>query len=792
MKSDPHATISDRNAPAQPSEIEELAKAKESDTTNQAVEADKRRDHLASIQISLRARKGLLACGTGFTAVLHESDRLLYLGSNRCGEASLGACRDVVAVVAAGDSAVALTADGQVSVRGRSASETEFATQIAGVRAVAIGRRHMAVLMVDGRVRVGGHLPRGHESVAEWSDITDVACGSNFTAGLCADGHVMMAGGTWLMRDSVSRWENMAGIVADPVNNTLYGIGEGGVLYATRRLPAVVQTWEKLVQISASGRRLCAVTSSGTLLSTLVLPPDVATGKSYIAVSVGRTHLAALSRDGKIIACGDNRYGQCNTDTLGRMFTEQGTFTARRRTRVSERQENAYAFRIRAAEAARFAGQLACSERVSACVNAYRRVLTQPSFSESKLWQEVRRVACGNAHILALRTDGRVLADGNRDEGCCDVSDWENMREIVAGAYHSLGVTFDGRVRFAGSNEYGQCDVSRWKNLRTVRTTDTYTVGLTTDGQVLVAGTPPFDPQGLSQIDTPITDVRITNTHMLCLLKDGRVFATWPTVTGVRIQETAEADALPAPIDTEPVTSRNEEKNILSKIRTKWKDKVQAKVRQVRQAGQVRQAEQVRQKETEKISDFSDGFTGWREIASIAAYGDISVGLRYGGTVCAVGISPQMQAEIAAWRGIVAIGCGSDYIVGLGHDGHLHVAGAPALTKDCHTAARGSYSEAATPMYSSFEVAEHWQDIIAFACAPTHLLALNRDGQVLACGSDSDGQCSVTTHFTLFRDARSLSGYGQYRLEEEVLPTEADHRPTDAHAETPHRRSSLR
>ncbi len=669
---------------------------------NDFVTAKEKRERLMPFQLNLYARKGLLAGGNGFSVALHESERLLCIGADRRGQSAVTSLVGVIAVFAEGSSVAALCADGTLHLHGRSPEETEFASRLVTVHRVALGKRHIAVLMGNGSVRIGGRAHRGGAAFADWKDITDITAGADFTAGLCADGRVFVAGGSYLMRERVSRWSNMVSIVADPEENILYGIDIDGELHATRRLLPGMSAWKKLVQISVWGGQLCAVTASGQLLSTLRLPPELTEGKSYVAVAVGEKHILALNRDGRLTAYGDNRYGQCETSPLGRMFERYEEFTVRRRDSISAPRDIGQAIRTRAAEAARFNKMFACSERLSACITAYGRALTSPAFTDCKTWQDIYRLSCGNTHVLGLRTDGCVLADGNGNDGCCHVSEWRNVREIVAGSYHSLGVTYDGSVYFCGSNEHGQGDVSEWHSIRKVSTTDTYTVGLTHDGRLLLAGLPPFDQQLLLRIDAPVADVVATATHILCRYEDGRAFATLPP---------------------DPFTGRTQCDNAV--------------------------------------------FT-WQGISAIAANGDISVGLCHGGTVSASGVDPQTLSELSSWQGMVSVDCGSGYVVGLDYDGRLHIAGTPAVTRECRTDLTDIYESSGTPMYRSFADAERWQDIIAFVCAPTHLLALNRDGQVLACGSDSDGQCSVTTHFTLFRDARSLWGYGSYRSSDET------------------------
>ncbi|MBQ9151550.1 MAG: hypothetical protein IJX72_04810, partial [Clostridia bacterium] len=70
---------------------------------------------------------------------------------------------------------------------------------------------------------------------------------------------------------------------------------------------------------------------------------------------------------------------------------------------------------------------------------------------------------------------------------------------------------------------------------------------------------------------------------------------------------------------------------------------------------------------------------------------------------------------------------------------------------------------------------QHWQDVMALQCGRDHAVALTRNGQMLSCGNDGDGQCSATAQFTLFRDARQLYGYGQYsrQLEMEIQANRA-------------------
>ncbi len=657
---------------------------------------------LRRFQQTIRARKGIVAGGDGFTVALHTNGRLLYVGTNRCGQAPDGSDDRFLSIHAQGDSLVGLRADGTVCAAGRSAVEADFARGLACVRRVALGARHMAALAGNGHVRLGGELHRGHEEVSSWPAVVDVACGADFTAGLCEDGRVLVAGGSRLLRHAVSTWPRIAGIFADGGGRALYAITDTGRLLASVSLPHRTHEWRNLVFLSAAGHRLCAVTASGQLYSTHTLPTAMTEGRTFVSCAVGDAHTVAVARDGQVVATGDDRFGQCQTGALGGLFTRFEEFTIRRHEREVELDTAERAYQRRHAEATRFGAHLACSERLTACLTAYGRALTSVGLAGGRIWDNIHRISCGNAHILALCKDGRVLAGGNSvgemSEDCCRVGAWTNVRAIVAGPYHSLGVTYDGRVCFCGMNANGQGDIGDWQNIRAVRTTDAYTVGLTYEGQLRVAGLPPFDQLLLQEIDGRVTDVAVCATHILCLLSDGRVFATLPP------------NAQNGRTAVDPAVA------------------------------------------------------GWQHARAIAAAPGISIALCYGGTVRAAGCDAAMSREISTWRGIVAVGCGAGYVVGLGVDGRMHMAGTPTPVRKCHTDHVKADAPAAPSVSTGYaEAIANWQDIIAFACGPSHMIALNRDGQVLACGSDSDGQCSVTTHFTLFRDARALAGYGRYQ-----------------------------
>lgn len=492
---------------------------------------------LSRLQSIISARKGLIGCGMGFSVSLHHSGRVLYTGADRWGQGDAREWTEISAVFCGGDCIVGLMHDGTLRRAGRGTSDARF-EGLSHVRTVSCGATHMAALLDNGRVTVGGIGFVWPHDTAEWPAVTDVVCGADFTVGLTSAGSVVIAGGSRILRNRVGSWRNVAGIFTDFEGRTVYAITVDGRLLSSAHLPRFAEKWRNLVYVSAGNGRLWAVTAAGKLLSNDPHIRDLQDGGSFIACAVGDRHTLALTRDGRVLACGENDFGQCDTQRFGELFDSFENFSADRRLHAARREADARTYQIHYSEAARYRSRLACGERLTACITpdgpAVGRVVTSAGFGAAKQWSRVRTLACGNAHLLALLEDGTVRAEGNRVDGCCDVADWTNIKSVAAGKYHSLGLTEDGKVLFCGRNDRGQGDVADWTGICYIRAADGYTVGVTYDGEIRIAGTPPFDASAVNDQWRHPIDLVATPTHLVALYADGHVRSTVtaPTANG--------------------------------------------------------------------------------------------------------------------------------------------------------------------------------------------------------------------------------------------------------------------
>lgn len=479
---------------------------------------------LRRLQQRIRARKGMIGCGDEFSVALHTSGKPVYVGTNRWGQEEARTWSDVMSIFSGQDHIVALMEDGTLRIAGRSPVDRRFVSMLSCARAVSTSSTNIAVLLGNGHTVVGGNNRHGQCRTANWPTVTDVVCGKNFTVGLAPTGQVYMVGGHRLMRYAVRAWQNVAGIFTDYRGSDVYGITAEGKLISTARLPRKAEKWRNLVCVAAYRDTIWGVTANGQLVSTEDEVDRLVKTKQYISCALSGTHVLALTRDGHVLSIGQNHFGQCNTERFGCLYADFDEYSSDLRDRMDNMLALDHTYQVRLANAKRYKPRLACGKRITVCINAEGNLLTTSEFSETV--SRVRAVACGNAHVLALHEDGHVSADGNRVDGCNEVSEWRGVKAVAAGKYHSVGVTEEGSVLFCGRNDQGQGDVTEWREITRVATSDSYTVGVTHSGKLLIAGAPPFDPTMIdSEWEHPIRIIAAP-THLVCLYADGTVKST--------------------------------------------------------------------------------------------------------------------------------------------------------------------------------------------------------------------------------------------------------------------------
>ena len=142
-------------------------------------------------------------------------------------------------------------------------------------------------------------------------------------------------------------------------------------------------------------------------------------------------------------------------------------------------------------------------------------------------FENLKAISGGVYHIMGLRHDGTVIANGHNvgiRENMLNVSSWRNIVAIVGGVANSAAIDANGKAYVCGSNRYGECNVSEWTDIVDIGCGEGFTVGLRADGTVVAIGENSYGQCNVSQW-RDIIDISVGYQHVLGLRKDGTVVA---------------------------------------------------------------------------------------------------------------------------------------------------------------------------------------------------------------------------------------------------------------------------
>lgn len=143
-------------------------------------------------------------------------------------------------------------------------------------------------------------------------------------------------------------------------------------------------------------------------------------------------------------------------------------------------------------------------------------------------WSDIVSIVCSDHHSVGLKSDGTVVACGNPEHGACNVSDWKNIVKVICGGYHTVGLRNDGTVVACGDNDIhtknvgGRCDVDSWTDVKDIVCSDYFTLGLRNDGTVLFCG---HNNNGVADVRqwSDIVHIVCNELAVFGLKKDGTV-----------------------------------------------------------------------------------------------------------------------------------------------------------------------------------------------------------------------------------------------------------------------------
>ena len=435
-----------------------------------------------------------------------------------------------------------------------------------GIRAIAAGHGFTVGLGYDGRVVVSHQAPAAiSHAVLAWRGVVALSCGWDFVLGLTADGRVLSAGKLRVERKgteatyaphtsmlhtyeapNTASWRDALALSAGP--HHALAMTRGGTILATGldsdgqcactthftlfRDSRQLYGYGKYRKVADCGitpphvpREPAESVSEASALTPFphgtVCKPAVADRRILGSFALGMVHALALGAGGKMLHVGADDSGQLSIASYGcavqvaagpyhsAAILADGSLVASGRN-----PDGRCDYRLLNRELD--------TVGVSNEESRHGTVLTPNDPDPALLPYAWLQVACGHAHTVALRSDGRVYAVGANPDGRCDTRKWRDVFFVSCGVRHTVAIRADGTCVATGDNRYGQCDVSLWKNVVMVAAGEYHTVGLCADGRVVTAGN---NRKGQGRVEDlrDVISVACLPEATLCVCADGCV-----------------------------------------------------------------------------------------------------------------------------------------------------------------------------------------------------------------------------------------------------------------------------
>ena len=250
-------------------------------------EKEERTKKLSEIRGKYRIPNTMIAVGYCHTVGLRSDGTVVAVGGNSDGQCDVSNWTDIVAVAAGSSHTVGLKADGTV---------------------VAVGDNH------DGQCNVG-----------DWTRIVAVEAGNWHTIGVRANGTVVAAGCNSKGQCDVSNWTDIVS-VSTPKESVIprtLGRRADGTWVSTKIPWDFGDKWFETVMandydtVSFFSSMEIRLKADGSLYGSyrrdgMFKLLDFQNSQGFVAVTGGKDYCVALRPNGKVVAAGENRYGQCN------------------------------------------------------------------------------------------------------------------------------------------------------------------------------------------------------------------------------------------------------------------------------------------------------------------------------------------------------------------------------------------------------------------------------------------------------------------------------------------------
>ena len=227
---------------------------------------------------------------------------------------------------------------------------------------------------------------------------------------------------------------------------------------------------------------------------------DVSEWTDIVAISAA-SHTVGLKSDGTVVACGVNRYGQCDlaawTDIVAISAGDDHTVGLRSDGTVVAKGNNEDG-QCDVSHWRNIIAVAACKDTTFG-LKSDGTIISAGQKNYGFTWRNIASICCGTYDLVGLRNDGTVVATGSSDSWDKNtLANWHNIVGISASSTHIVGLKADGTVVACGRERASEaCEVNSWRDIVQVSAGMYFTIGLKSDGTVVSVGENSYNQRGL-------------------------------------------------------------------------------------------------------------------------------------------------------------------------------------------------------------------------------------------------------------------------------------------------------
>lgn len=390
-----------------------------------------------------------IAAGNFYTVGLTSMGKVVATGLNSCGQCNVNDWTNIKEIFALGNMTIGLRFDGRIVTTGKTSYRVDDVKKWNAIRQIILADNRIIGIDQDGTVFASGKPYRNFVNDSWFGVKKVVACNEHIVA-LKNDGTLLSNGlvfGHFLSNDFGTMLEIYESTEASKVamlnsDNALNCMSKNqSTAEETTTYPVIYGV--KKADISAT--HLVALKEDGTVCYYTFedkMVTSVNEWDSIVDVKAGNNFFVGLNINGKVMAYGDNSYGQCSVSSWNDVVMID-----------------------------------AAGDRVGALTIDGKLLITgrdeAGEFDFLKTLQNVKSFAMSNLQTMILQNDGTVkLSFHPSGVSVESIQSWKNIRKIVVRDNNFLGLKEDGTVLSTLENE---AEISKWSNIEDIEASGSYT-----------------------------------------------------------------------------------------------------------------------------------------------------------------------------------------------------------------------------------------------------------------------------------------------------------------------------